>query len=117
MVRKSISTVALLLALSHSAWASCLTIQEARAKWPKAHLYWHTEHRCWDNSRTWSSSRPALAAATTRNIAPLAREAPTPGAPPTPTPPPLKHWGDYCCWPQLHEIAPGLEGHITGEPK
>ena len=29
--------------------APCLTHREARAKWPAAHLYWHTDERCWDN--------------------------------------------------------------------
>jgi hypothetical protein len=27
----------------------CLTKAEARAKWPKAHLYWHGADHCWDN--------------------------------------------------------------------
>jgi hypothetical protein len=27
---------------------TCLTKAEARQKFPKAHLYWHTQHRCWD---------------------------------------------------------------------
>jgi hypothetical protein len=27
---------------------TCLTKEEARQKFPKAHLYWHTQHRCWD---------------------------------------------------------------------
>jgi hypothetical protein len=28
---------------------SCMTMAEARAKYPRAHLYWHTLHHCWDN--------------------------------------------------------------------
>jgi hypothetical protein len=28
---------------------SCMTRDEARAKYPRAHLYWHTLHHCWDN--------------------------------------------------------------------
>lgn len=27
----------------------CLTHSEARQRWPDAHLYWHTDARCWDN--------------------------------------------------------------------
>jgi hypothetical protein len=30
---------------------ACLSKKEARAKWPDAHLYWHTGDRCWDNKR------------------------------------------------------------------
>lgn len=42
----------LILLLSTSALANpCLTAHEARAKWPDARLYWHTENRCWDNHR------------------------------------------------------------------
>src|SRR5262249_61259657 len=28
---------------------SCMTEAEARAAHPRAHLYWHTARRCWDN--------------------------------------------------------------------
>jgi len=28
---------------------SCMTKAEARAIWPRAHLYWHTADHCWDN--------------------------------------------------------------------
>jgi len=31
--------------------SACLTEKEARARWPKDHLYWHGPDRCWDNSR------------------------------------------------------------------
>jgi hypothetical protein len=27
----------------------CLTKSQAKAKWPKAWLYWHTDRHCWDN--------------------------------------------------------------------
>jgi hypothetical protein len=50
---------------------ACMTQSEARAKFPKAHLYWHGK-RCWDNVAAFSSralaavpapsSRPAQAA-------------------------------------------------------
>ena len=36
---------------------TCLTKAEARKKFPKAHLYWHTQHRCWDATPTWRASR------------------------------------------------------------
>ncbi|MGB8563022.1 MAG: hypothetical protein WCD83_06360, partial [Pseudolabrys sp.] len=39
---------------------ACMTQSEARAKFPKAHLYWHGREHCW-NDRTPFSSR-ALAA-------------------------------------------------------
>ena len=40
-----------LLILSYGAVGSpaCLTKQEARTKYPRAHLYWHGPGRCWDN--------------------------------------------------------------------
>lgn len=28
---------------------SCMTRAEAREKYPRAHLWWHTLHHCWDN--------------------------------------------------------------------
>ena len=28
---------------------SCLTKEQARAKWPNELIYWHTAHHCWDN--------------------------------------------------------------------
>ena len=36
---------------------TCLTKAEARQKFPKAHLYWHTQHRCWDATPTWRANR------------------------------------------------------------
>ena len=27
----------------------CLTKEQARTKWPKELIYWHTAHHCWDN--------------------------------------------------------------------
>jgi hypothetical protein len=29
----------------------CLTKEQARAKWPKEYIYWHTAHHCWDATR------------------------------------------------------------------
>jgi hypothetical protein len=31
--------------------ASCMTKREARAIWPRAHIYWHSADHCWDNRR------------------------------------------------------------------
>jgi hypothetical protein len=28
---------------------SCMTQDEARVKYPRAHLYWHGPKKCWDN--------------------------------------------------------------------
>jgi hypothetical protein len=36
---------------------TCLTKAEARQKFPKAHLYWHTQHRCWDATPTSRANR------------------------------------------------------------
>jgi hypothetical protein len=51
--------------------SACMTESEARAKFPKAHLYWHGSEHCWDDSPGYGSralaavpvhsSRPALA--------------------------------------------------------
>jgi hypothetical protein len=51
---------------------ACMTQSEARAKFPKAHLYWYGSERCWNESAAFSSraqapvpapsSRPAQAA-------------------------------------------------------
>jgi hypothetical protein len=45
----------------------CLTQAQAQARWPKAHLYWHTKDKCWDNipvgqSRSVRPSRVAVSA-------------------------------------------------------
>ena len=39
---------------------ACMTQSEARAKFPKAHLYWHGREHCWNDRPAFSSS--ALAA-------------------------------------------------------
>src|SRR5215469_9112229 len=44
--------------------SACMTESEARAKFPKAHLYWHRSEHCWDDSPGYASRadvRPALA--------------------------------------------------------
>ena len=38
------------LAPSTTVAAPCYTRMEARQQWPVAHLYWHTDARCWDRS-------------------------------------------------------------------
>jgi hypothetical protein len=42
-----------LLILSFAAVGSpsCMTKREARAHYPRAHLYWHGSAHCWDNRR------------------------------------------------------------------
>src|SRR5262245_60678364 len=119
MVRPAALTTIFLLVSFGDVWASCLTHSEARAKWPKEHLYWHTEHHCWDNSRTWASSRRALAKATA--LTPPRPEGPPKAAVPIPKPIAKKLWKEpdlpECCWPPLESLLPDLHGHITGEPK
>src|SRR5215831_15770559 len=49
----------------------CMTISEARAKFPKAqHLYWHGSKHCWNDSAAYSfrtrGSAPGLATTRTR---------------------------------------------------
>jgi hypothetical protein len=38
-----------LAALGADVNPDCLTKAQAKAKWPKAWLYWHTADHCWDN--------------------------------------------------------------------
>jgi len=42
------AAVLVLVAPNLAVAAPCWTHREARDKWPNAHLYWHTEARCWD---------------------------------------------------------------------
>jgi hypothetical protein len=45
-----ISAIALAFLLqTANATPSCMTQDAARAKFPRAHLYWHGLKRCWDN--------------------------------------------------------------------
>ena len=55
--------LAMLVAWSDAAGA-CLSRHEARAKWPRAHLYWSVENgrRCWSNGR--GKTRNAVQAVT-----------------------------------------------------
>jgi hypothetical protein len=51
-MKKLIVLAALLTASSSMATNNaCLTKSEARAKWPKDHLYWHGQDHCWDNKQ------------------------------------------------------------------
>jgi hypothetical protein len=54
--------------------AACLSHADARANWPDAHLYWHTDNRCWDNSRRATSDY---------NAAPLHQDPPPKKEPPS----------------------------------
>ena len=40
-----------LAALGADVNPACMTKAQAKAKWPKAWLYWHTAAHCWDNQR------------------------------------------------------------------
>jgi hypothetical protein len=46
-----LATAAALLIVIAAAAASpsCMSQPEARQQFPRAHLYWHTLHRCWDD--------------------------------------------------------------------
>jgi hypothetical protein len=39
----------LLTILAAGATPACMTLGEARAQSPRAHLYWHGRHHCWDD--------------------------------------------------------------------
>ena len=44
------TAVALLIVIAAAAATpACMTQPEARAKWPQAHLYWHSLRHCWDD--------------------------------------------------------------------
>src|SRR5262245_45020600 len=70
----------------------CLTQSEARSKWPKSHLYWHTSQRCWDN-RTGSNRnflpRPKKRDPIVNSFAAKIKE---------------PDEQDTCCWPSLKEL-------------
>lgn len=52
-MQRKIAILALLLLPSQAMAADntppCLSREQAKAKYPGAHLYWHTINRCWDN--------------------------------------------------------------------
>jgi hypothetical protein len=54
--------ILLIAAIAAGATPACMSKAEARAKFPRAHLYWHTLDRCWDNQpgrRRPSAKRPS----------------------------------------------------------
>lgn len=63
LIRCYVVPMVVLLQLPFSAAASpwCPTKSEARDKYPDAHLYWHSDLKCWDNrhrnSRDWPHRR------------------------------------------------------------
>src|SRR5215469_12559454 len=58
-----IPTVALMIGSSLVYGSSaCMTESGARAKFPKAHLYWHGSEHCWDDSPGYASRLPAVPA-------------------------------------------------------
>src|SRR5262245_32898047 len=83
----------LLLGASNAA-PSCMTYREAREKWPKIHLYWRTEHRCWTNNRHTPRSqfRPRKKMDPVINSYAAAKE---------------KEPEDKCCWPVLPRDGSG----------
>src|SRR5262245_17169098 len=129
MVRSSLTIVALFLTVS-AASAECLSYSEARSRWPKRHLYWHTSERCWDatSGSRWRSRyrgevrrgpRSEAAVAAADNVQTPA--APPPLSIPLPRPAPRRYWREpdlsECCWPPLKDLLPDLSSHTKGEPK
>jgi hypothetical protein len=55
---------------------ACMTQSEARAKFPKAHLYWYGSERCWNDSAAFSSR--AFAAVPARSSRPAQAAVPVP---------------------------------------
>jgi hypothetical protein len=60
-MNRVVCAVAILLLLTMPSSAACLSHSDARAKWPDAHLFWHTDNRCWDKSRVSSGDYGAPA--------------------------------------------------------
>src|SRR5262245_22370302 len=84
---------ALLLGAANAA-PSCLTYREARDRWPKQHLYWRTENRCWTNNRhaPRTQFRPRKRMDPILNSYAKSKE---------------KEPEDKCCWPDLQRDANG----------
>ena len=62
----------------------CLSREQAKAKYPGAHLYWHTINRCWDNIPVGRSKTVIRAAPPIRPLPverPQVPEPPPPGEP------------------------------------
>jgi hypothetical protein len=51
MVSAILVLAALLLMAMARASPSCMTKNEARRHWPRAHIYWHGPGHCWDNRK------------------------------------------------------------------
>ena len=51
--------ILLIAAIAAGAAPACMSKAEARAKFPRAHLYWHTLDRCWDNQPGRRRARPS----------------------------------------------------------
>ena len=47
---------------------ACMTQSEARAKFPKAHLYWHGREQCWNDKAAFSSRALAAVPAASRPV-------------------------------------------------
>ena len=51
-MRTFLAIVLVMTATSAIASPSCMTQNEARARYGAQWLYWHTKHHCWDNHRS-----------------------------------------------------------------
>lgn len=58
----ALATLALLAISALVAMGSdaCKTYEQARAQWPRDHLYWHGSEHCWDNHRKHSPAPDRL---------------------------------------------------------
>ena len=106
--------LALLLPAAANA-QECLTFADARARWPKSHLYWHTVNHCWDN-RIGAHYRPTqpkpriidpvpvrIGDLKDRRWLPRTFENATPIDPPVLIDPPGEP--DECCWPEISQFS------------
>jgi hypothetical protein len=57
--------------------AACLSRADAQTKWPRSHLYWHTDNRCWDNSRAGTGDYSAPAKPVHQDDPPPKKEPPS----------------------------------------
>ena len=98
--------------LAHGAdnLAPCYTRAQAKERWPKAWLYWHTEHHCWDNvpgrRHRYAPRPPAEKTLAAIRWYPREFEQARPILFPEFL---IPHDDDECCWPPLPAFAPWEE--------
>jgi hypothetical protein len=86
----------LILYLPVASAQACLSKREARAIWPRAHLYWHSANHCWDNRRGGRRYHGIM----------FASRAEAPKKPPPPiVRPKEEREEDFCCWPPLDSLT------------